>query len=202
MTTADSLPFAAAVGGEPRVGESRCVAGDDRPVRAAGDRCSGRRAVRRGVRAGQRGADELAQWLPAACVRHAGQHGGAADSEAAGRLVLAGVSACAAFAGGAPLVSVVATCYLLGVSARWVEKLAQSLGLTQLSKSQMNEMAKTLDARVAELRNRPLDGSLYTFVWVDALMQKVGEGGRVANGACLAEVRSIARATARFSEWR
>jgi len=86
------------------------------------------------------------------------------------------------------LVSVVATCYLLGVSTRRVEKLAQSLGVTQLSKSQVSEMAKTLDARVAEFRNRPLDGSPYTFVWVDALMQKVREGGRVINVACLVAV--------------
>ncbi len=86
------------------------------------------------------------------------------------------------------LISVVATCYLLGVSTRRVEKLAQSLGVTALSKSQVSEMAKTLDARVAEFRNRPLDGSPYTFVWVDALMQKVREGGRVINVACLVAV--------------
>lgn len=86
------------------------------------------------------------------------------------------------------LVSVVATCYLLGVSTRRVERLAQSLGVTQLSKSQVSEMAKTLDARVAEFRNRPLDGSPYTFVWVDALMVKVREGGRVLNVACLVAV--------------
>jgi putative transposase len=86
------------------------------------------------------------------------------------------------------LVSVVATCYLLGVSTRRVEKLAQSLGVTQLSKSQVSEMAKTLDERVAQFRNRPLDGSPYTFVWIDALMQKVREGGRVVNVACLVAV--------------
>ena len=86
------------------------------------------------------------------------------------------------------LISVVATCYLLGVSTRRVEKLAQSLGVTQLSKSQVSEMAKTLDARVAEFRNRPLDGSPYTFVWIDALMQKVREGGRVVNVACMVAV--------------
>lgn len=34
------------------------------------------------------------------------------------------------------LISIVATCYLLGVSTRRVEKLAATLGVTQLSKSQ------------------------------------------------------------------
>jgi putative transposase len=76
---------------------------------------------------------------------------------------------------------VVATCYLLGVSTRRVEKLAATLGVTQLSKSQVSEMAKSLDARVAEFRNRPLDASPYTFVWADALVMKVREGGRVVN---------------------
>ncbi|QMU80303.1 IS256 family transposase [Streptacidiphilus sp. PB12-B1b] len=86
------------------------------------------------------------------------------------------------------LVSVVATCYLLGVSTRRVEKLAESMGVTQLSKSQVFEMAKHLDDRVAEFRGRPLDQGPYTFVWVDALTQKVREGGRVVNVHCLVAV--------------
>lgn len=86
------------------------------------------------------------------------------------------------------LVSVVATAYLLGVSTRRVTKLAESLGVTQLSKSQVSEMAKHLDARVAEFRNRPLDAGPYTFVWLDALTQKVREGGRVVNVHCLVAV--------------
>src|SRR3954468_1251860 len=40
------------------------------------------------------------------------------------------------------LTSVVATCYLLGVSTRRMDKLVQSLGITSLSKSQVSEMAK------------------------------------------------------------
>jgi transposase-like protein len=86
------------------------------------------------------------------------------------------------------LISVVATCYLLGVSTRRVEKLAATLGVTQLSKSQVSEMAKVLDARVAEFRDRPLEAGPYTFVWVDALTQKVREGGRVVNVHCLVAV--------------
>ena len=37
----------------------------------------------------------------------------------------------------AALTSVVATCYLLGVSTRRMEKLVESLGITRLSKSQV-----------------------------------------------------------------
>jgi transposase-like protein len=76
------------------------------------------------------------------------------------------------------LISVVATSYLLGVSTRRVEKLVEQLGVARLSKSQVSEMAKHLDAQVAAFRNRPLEAGPYTFVWVDALTQKVREGGR------------------------
>src|SRR4051812_10947899 len=48
------------------------------------------------------------------------------------------------------LTTVVATCYLLGVSTRRMEKLVESLGITRLSKSQVSEMAKDLDAQVAD----------------------------------------------------
>jgi hypothetical protein len=45
------------------------------------------------------------------------------------------------------LISVVATAYALGVSTRRVEKFAETLGVTQLSKSQASAMAKHLDQR-------------------------------------------------------
>jgi transposase-like protein len=79
------------------------------------------------------------------------------------------------------LTTVVATCYLLGVSTRRMEKLVESLGITRLSKSQVSEMAKDLDAQVADFRHRPLDAGPYTFVAADALVLKVREGGRVIN---------------------
>src|SRR5215213_3606507 len=77
------------------------------------------------------------------------------------------------------LTTVVATCYLLGVSTRRMEKLVESLGITRLSKSQVSEMARDLDAHVADFRHRPLDGGPYTFLAADALVLKVREGGRV-----------------------
>jgi len=79
------------------------------------------------------------------------------------------------------LTTVVATCYLLGVSTRRMEKLVESLGITRLSKSQVSEMARDLDEQVAAFRHRPLDQGPYTFVAADALVLKVREGGRVVN---------------------
>ncbi|MBF6356507.1 IS256 family transposase [Nocardia higoensis] len=79
------------------------------------------------------------------------------------------------------LTSVVATCYLLGVSTRRMEKLVESLGVTRLSKSQVSIMAADLDAQVEAFRTRPLDQGPYTFVAADALVLKVRENGRVVN---------------------
>jgi putative transposase len=78
------------------------------------------------------------------------------------------------------LTSVVATCYLLGVSTRRMDKLVQSLGITTLSKSQVSVMAKELDAHVEQFRTRSLaEAGPFTFVAADALVLKVREGGRV-----------------------
>jgi transposase-like protein len=81
----------------------------------------------------------------------------------------------------AALVTVVATSYLLGVSTRRMEKLVEALGITRLSKSQVSEMAKDLDAQVEAFRTRPLDAGPYTFLAADALVLKVREGGRTVN---------------------
>ena len=79
------------------------------------------------------------------------------------------------------LASVAATSYLLGVSTRRVEKLAASPGVTGLSKSQVSVMAAELDEMAGGFRSRKLDAGPYTFLWIDALTQKVREGGRTVN---------------------
>lgn len=79
------------------------------------------------------------------------------------------------------LVAVVAECYLRGVSTRRVEGLVQTLGIERLSKSQVSVMAKELDEMVESFRNRPLDPAGYPYVWIDALTQRVREGGRIVN---------------------
>jgi transposase-like protein len=81
------------------------------------------------------------------------------------------------------LVSVVAECYVRGVSTRRVDGLVKTLGIESLSKSQVSRMAAELDEVVTEFRNRPLDAGPYTYVWMDALTQKVREGGRIVNVA-------------------
>ena len=79
------------------------------------------------------------------------------------------------------LTTVVATCYLLGVSIRRMDRLVETLGITSLSKSQVSVMAKELDATVEAFRTRPLDAGPYAFMAADALVLKVRKGGRVVN---------------------
>lgn len=86
------------------------------------------------------------------------------------------------------LVAVVAECYVRGVSTRRVDGLVKTLGIESLSKSQVSRMAAELDETVAEFRNRPLDAGPYTYVWMDALTQKVREGGRIVNVAVVIAV--------------
>ena len=84
------------------------------------------------------------------------------------------------------LISVVATCYLLGVSTRRMDKLVATLGITSLSKSQVSRMAQDLDEQVTAFRTRPLaDAGPFTFVAADALTMKVRENGRVVNAVVL-----------------
>lgn len=83
------------------------------------------------------------------------------------------------------LVAVVAECYVRGVSTRRVDGLVKTLGIEGISKSRVSEMAKDLDEMVSAFRNRPLDGGPYTYVWIDALTQKVREAGRIRNVAAL-----------------
>ena len=84
------------------------------------------------------------------------------------------------------LISVVATCYLLGVSTRRMDKLVESLGITSLSKSQVSRMSGDLDGQVAAFRTRSLaDAGPFTFVAADALTMKVREAGRVINAVVL-----------------
>ena len=84
------------------------------------------------------------------------------------------------------LISVVATCYLLGVSTRRMDRLVKSLGIDGLSKSQVSRMATDLDEQVRLFRTRRLDDAgPFTFVAADALMIKVREDGRIVKVAVM-----------------
>jgi putative transposase len=76
------------------------------------------------------------------------------------------------------LVSVVQQAYVCGVSTRRVDQLVESLGL-RISKSEVSRIAGLLDEQVTAFRERPLEGR-YPYLFVDAKIEKVRDGGRVA----------------------
>src|SRR3982750_4743091 len=79
------------------------------------------------------------------------------------------------------LVSVVQQAYVCGVSTRRVDQLVESLGL-RISKSEVSRICAALDEHVDAFRTRPLEGR-YPYLFVDAKVEKVRDGGRGARKA-------------------
>lgn len=79
------------------------------------------------------------------------------------------------------LLSVVQQAYVCGVSTRRVDQLVETLGL-RVSRSEVSRICSLLDEQVEAFRSRPLEGE-YPYLWVDAKVEKVREGGRVVNKA-------------------
>ena len=83
----------------------------------------------------------------------------------------------------AALTSVVATCYLLGVSHAADGEAGRVPGdhLGCRSRRSVGDGRASSTQQVEAFRTRPLDAGPYTFVAADALVLKVREGGRVVN---------------------
>jgi putative transposase len=75
------------------------------------------------------------------------------------------------------LLNVVQQAYVCGVSTRRVDQLVESLGL-RISRSEVSRIAQGLDEHVEAFRGRPLEGR-YPYLWLDAKVEKVRDGGRV-----------------------
>ena len=81
------------------------------------------------------------------------------------------------------LLGVVAECYVRGVSTRKVDAVVKQMGIEGIGKSQVSELAASLDEQVEAFRNRPLESEGYPYVWLDAMYVKSREDGRIANVA-------------------
>ena len=79
------------------------------------------------------------------------------------------------------LVAVVQEAYVAGMSTRKVDQVVETLGL-RVSKSEVSRICQGLDEQVDAFRNRPLEGS-YPYLWLDAKVEKVRDGGRVVRKA-------------------
>jgi putative transposase len=82
------------------------------------------------------------------------------------------------------LITVVQEAFINGVSTRKIERLAQAMGIENISAGQVSKFNKELDAHVIDFRNRPLEEE-YPFLWIDALYQKVRVEGRVVSVAVM-----------------
>jgi len=83
----------------------------------------------------------------------------------------------------AALIQVVQEAFIQGVSTRKMDKLAKSLGIENLSRSQVSEMTKGLNEQVQSFRERSLTDEVYPVLWVDALYEKVRYAGHVVSMA-------------------
>ena len=86
------------------------------------------------------------------------------------------------------LVAAVAEMYATGTSTRKVQRVAEKMGVSRLSKDQVSAIAASLDADIEELCARPLDGSPVPYVWLDATYVKCRRGGRVASTAVVTAI--------------
>jgi len=82
------------------------------------------------------------------------------------------------------LIEVIQETWKNGISTRKIDRVAKSLGIENISASQVSEINKGLDEMVYEFRTRPLE-SEYPVLWVDALYEKIRNDNRVQNMAVL-----------------
>ena len=86
------------------------------------------------------------------------------------------------------VVAAVAEMYATGTSTRKVQRVAEKLGISRLSKDQFSAIAQNLDADVAELLGRDLGGSRTPYLWLDATYVKCRRDGRVASIAVVTAI--------------
>ena len=99
------------------------------------------------------------------------------------------------------MMAVIAECYQRGVSTRRVDGLVKAMGIEGISKSQVSNICQELDAGVEDFRSRPLDAHAYPYLWVDALVHKCREGGRIVNVATLSRLASTPKGNVRCWVW-
>lgn len=75
------------------------------------------------------------------------------------------------------LVAAVAEMYATGTSTRKVQRVAEKMGVSRLSKDQVSAIASSLDADIEDLCGRPLGGSPVPYVWLDATYVKCRREG-------------------------
>ncbi|WP_283170630.1 IS256 family transposase [Curtanaerobium respiraculi] len=75
-----------------------------------------------------------------------------------------------------------------GVSTRKVERVAQTMGISQMSASQVSRICESLDDTVADLQGRDLSGLRWPYLWLDATYIKCRDAGHVSSTAVVTAI--------------
>ncbi len=81
------------------------------------------------------------------------------------------------------LVATIHDIYVMGVSTRKVQALAESMGIESISAAEVSNMAKSLDEQVEAFRKQDFTGKQFPILWVDAIYEKVRVDSRVVSMA-------------------
>ena len=82
------------------------------------------------------------------------------------------------------LIEVIQETWKNGISTRKIDRVAKSLGIENISASQVSEINKGLDEMVEEFRNRRIEAE-YPVIWIDALYEKIRSDRHVRNMAVM-----------------
>lgn len=86
------------------------------------------------------------------------------------------------------LIATIAEMYVMGVSTRKVEKVAEQLGINSLSKSQVSRMCEFLDDEVTSFRRQRLAGVRFAYLWLDATYVKCRVDNRSVSQAVVTAI--------------
>lgn len=92
------------------------------------------------------------------------------------------------------LLAVVQEAYVHGVSTRKVDDLVKALGCSGIDKSTVSRICKELDEEAQAFRTRSLEGEV-PYLWLDAVYEKVREGGHVRSMAVVLAIGVTAEGT-------
>ena len=85
------------------------------------------------------------------------------------------------------LTAVIQEAYVQGISTRSVDALAQAMGMTGISKSQVSRLCAEIDERVNAFLSRPIEGD-WPYLWIDATYVKTRQSGRIVSVAVIIAV--------------
>ena len=87
----------------------------------------------------------------------------------------------------ASMVALVREMYVAGVSTRKVGLVAEELGVSSLSSSEVSALCAGLDEEAEAFRTRPIEGE-HPYVWLDATYMRCRTGGRYASVALVTAI--------------